>query len=208
MIAPLVPCATAQRKAKARHGTGFTLVEMIVSVGLFAIVMLVCVATLLALVAANRKAQALQTVMNNLEITLDSMARSIRVGSAYYCYAGGLVPATPAPPVQDCLSGNTSFAFEHYGGTFSDNTDQWTYSYDPVQKAIFRSTHGGSNLQRLTGPEISIDNMKFYVMGTTRADATQPRVIIVVNGSIITKSLVTKTSFHLQVTAEQRVLDL
>ena len=42
--------------------SGFTLVEMIVAVALFAVVMLISVAALLSLVDANRKAQALQSV--------------------------------------------------------------------------------------------------------------------------------------------------
>ena len=56
---------------------------MIVSVALFAIVMLVCVSTLLALTAANRKVHALQSVMDNLNVTLDGMVRDIRMGSVY-----------------------------------------------------------------------------------------------------------------------------
>src|SRR3989338_5238251 len=62
---------------------GFTLVEMIVAIGLFSVVMVVCVGALLSLVNANRKAQALQSVMNNLNIALDGMARSVRMGNTY-----------------------------------------------------------------------------------------------------------------------------
>src|SRR3989338_2524865 len=54
-----------------RASRGFTLVELIVSIGLFAIVMLISVGALLALTGANRKAQALQSVMNNLNVALD-----------------------------------------------------------------------------------------------------------------------------------------
>ena len=64
---------------------GFSLIEMIVAVALFAVVMLVAVGALLALVDANRKARALESVMNNLNITLDSMVRAMRMGSAFNC---------------------------------------------------------------------------------------------------------------------------
>ena len=67
---------------------GFTLVEMIVAVALFAVVMLISVGTLLALVGANRKAQALQSVINNLNITLDGMVRAIRMGGNFHCGEG------------------------------------------------------------------------------------------------------------------------
>ena len=68
-------------KRRLAADSGFTLVEMIVAVALFAVVMLISVAALLALVDANRKAQALQSVMNNLNIALDGMVRSVRMGS-------------------------------------------------------------------------------------------------------------------------------
>ena len=57
---------------KRYANAGFTLIEMIVAIALFAVVMLVSVSTLLSLVAASRKVQALELVMNNLNITLDS----------------------------------------------------------------------------------------------------------------------------------------
>src|SRR3989344_5257439 len=67
----------------SRAQRGFTLVEMIVAIALFSVVMIVCVGALLALVNANRKAQALQSVMNNLNIALDGMVRSVRMGNSY-----------------------------------------------------------------------------------------------------------------------------
>ena len=92
------------------RSAGFTLVEMIVAVALFAVVMLVSVGALLSLTAANRKAQALQSVINNLNVALDGMVRSIRMGSDYHC--GGGTYALP----QDCAVGGTALAFEAFGG--------------------------------------------------------------------------------------------
>ena len=69
---------------------------------LFAIVMLIASATLLSLVAANRKAEALQSVMNNLNISLDEMVRNVRMGSNYRCNS----QAEPVPPADgDCAGG-------------------------------------------------------------------------------------------------------
>src|SRR3990167_630199 len=95
-----------------RTNAGFTLVEMIVAVALFAIVMLVSVGALLSLTAANRKAQALQSVMNNLNVALDGMVRSIRMGSNYHCGLGTFSEA------RDCSdsNGGAALAFEPFGG--------------------------------------------------------------------------------------------
>ena len=85
---------------------------MIVAVGLFSLVMLVSVGALLSLTGANRKAQALQSVMNNLNIALDGMVRSIRMGSDYHCGAGVFIGTGN---LDDCSSnGGTRFVFKPF----------------------------------------------------------------------------------------------
>src|SRR3990167_8812616 len=107
-----------------RDERGFTLVELIVSIGLFSIVMLVSVGALLALTGANRKAQALQSVMNNLNIALDGMVRSIRMGSDYHCGTGVFIGTGN---LDDCsTSGGTRFVFKPFDG----DPNQWVYLYD------------------------------------------------------------------------------
>lgn len=191
-----------------RKERGFSLIELIVSVALFATVMLVSVATLLALVDANRKAQALQSVMNNLNVALDSMVRSIRMGSTYHC---GSAPYTSA---LSCPSGSTVFAFEPFGGDPDDATDQWVYEYDSVTKRLYKSEHGGLSRLPVTAPEVQIEEMVFYVIGTDRGctvspcDAIQPKVVISIRGTAGTDKAKTTTDFAIQATAVQRLLDL
>lgn len=185
-----------------RARRGFTLVEMIVAVGLFSVVMLVSVGALLSLSGANRKAQVLQSIMNNLNIALDGMVRSIRMGSNYHCGIGDFTVPQP------CQNGDTILALEAFGGDASDPTDQWIYSYDSTTHRIYKSQDGGANTFAVTAPEISIDGMKFYVVGTTRGDTAQPKVVITVKGTAGAANLKTKTTFNIQATAVQRVLDL
>lgn len=64
---------------------GFTLVEMIVSVSIFAIVALVALGALLKIVDVNKKAQSLKTTINSVNFMLESMSREMRVGTRYYC---------------------------------------------------------------------------------------------------------------------------
>lgn len=184
---------------------GFTLVEMIVAVALFAIVMTICVDVLLSLVNANRKAQALQSVMNNLNIALDGMVRSIREGTVYHCGTGGGPNMAP----QDCASGDTSFAFEPYGNSASDQP--WIYTYAPDENGvgrIYKTVNGLANSIPLTASEVSIDDMHFYVVGSVSGDNTQPRVLIEIKGTAGAPGTSARTTFHIQATAVQRQLDL
>ncbi|HEY4519548.1 MAG TPA: type II secretion system protein [Candidatus Paceibacterota bacterium] len=179
---------------------GFTLVEMVVAVGLFAIVMLIATSALLSVVHANRKAHALQSVMNNLNVALDGMTRSIRMGSNYRC--GGPSPSSP-----DCLSGGSSLYFEEYGGSTSNPADDWAYWYDASAKRLYKSEQGGSSGVAITAPEVSIESLTFYVVGTTRGDTTQPKVVVAIKGTAGVSARV-QTTFSVQATAVQRLLDL
>ena len=180
------------------HTRGFTLIEMIVAVGLFAVVSLVAVSALLSLVDANRKAQALQSVINNLNVAVDGMARAIREGSNYRC---------DAPNGGDCTNGGTSFYFEPYSGDSSNPGDDWLYSFHDGR--LYKSENGSSSGEiSITAPEVSIESMVFYVFGSTRGDSVQPKVMIVIKGTAGGEKIKVRTTFHIQSTAVQRVLDI
>ncbi|MEK7184740.1 MAG: type II secretion system protein [Patescibacteria group bacterium] len=73
------------KNKKINSEKGFTLLEMIISLAIFTIVALVAVGALLKIMDANRKSLALKTAINNLNFTLESMSREMRVGSNYFC---------------------------------------------------------------------------------------------------------------------------
>ncbi len=180
--------------------SGFTLIEMIVSVALFGIVMLVSVTALVALVDANRKAQALQSVINNLNIAIDGMSRAVREGSNYRCgsASGG-----------DCTSGGTVLYFEQHDGSTSNPNDDWVYQFRNGR--IYKSTDGTTNPSSqvaITAGEVTIEDVTFFVFGSSRSDAVQPKVMMVLKGSAGTTKANVKTTFHVQSTAVQRILDI
>ena len=210
-----LPASFALGRRGIENRRGFTLVEMLVSVALFSIVMLISVGALLALSVANRKAQAIQSVMNNLNITLDGMVRSIRMGSTYHCGSGVFTDT------QDCPTGNTIFAFEAFGGrTDLATKDQRMYWIDTNgatcgKHRICRSKDNHNTYVAITAPEVSSEDMKFYVVGTTRGCDTvspcapiQPKVVITLRGTAGVAEVKTSTTFIIQATAVQRVLDI
>lgn len=184
---------------------GFSLVEMIVAVSLFAVVMLVAVGALLSLVTANRKARALESVINNLNISLDGMVRSIRMGTHYNC---GSVALTTA----DCATTpGTLFSFAPYGSDVTDQSERTVYYFqvDDGVGRLYRSFTGDVNdAIPITAPEVSIDTLRFYVAGTQPGDINQPKAVVVVKGTAGTASDKTRTTFYIQATAVQRSLDI
>ncbi len=71
---------------------GFSLVEMIVSMGIFAIVAVVALGAMVKIISANRKAQALQSSITNLNFALDSMSREMSTGINFYCDSASPIP--------------------------------------------------------------------------------------------------------------------
>lgn len=187
------------------HGSrsGFSLIELMVSVALFSVVMLVSVGSVLALVSANRKAQALQSVMNNLNIAIDGMVRSIRMGSVYHC--GDIGDYAVA---RSCQNGDVLIAFEPFGGNPSSPADQWVFWYNATAKRLYKSEDGGATPFALTAPEIQIEEAKFYVVGAESGDNIQPKVVIVLRGVAGAQDAKTRSTFSVQSTAVQRVIDI
>ncbi len=186
---------------KAVLKNGFTLVETIVAVGLFSVVMLIATTALLSMMAANKKAQSIQSVMTNLNIAVDGMARSIRMGTQYRCNS-----ASPSDP--NCASGGSSLFFESFGGNVNSVLDDWEYTYDATTHRMYRSKENGSNLIAITSSEVSIDSFTFYVVGATAGDTQQPKVVMVAKGTIHPNDPRLRTTFSLQATAVQRSIDI
>lgn len=190
-----------QRSLLKRKIRGFTLVETIVATGLFSVVMIVATTALLSLFSANRKAQAVQSVMTNLNVAVDGMARAVRMGTKYRC--GGSAPADP-----NCASGGTVLFFEAFGGNSASNLDDWMYQYDSVGKRILRSKENGANPIPVTSSEITVDSFTVYVVGASEGDVYQPKVVMVIKGTVNANSPRARTTFSLQATAVQRSIDI
>ena len=185
--------------------SGFTLIEMLVSVSIFTIVMTISLGAIFAMNDSNKKAQITRTVMDNLNFAMESMSRNLRIGSEYHCDADNALPGTIIL-VNDCTNGATSIAFEGYKGDPNNTEDQIVYRFNDTTHQIERSVDSGATFLGLTAPELSIDTMDFFVIGTGAGDSKQPRVIIVVRGSVFYKKGV-KSAFNVTTTVSQRKID-
>lgn len=208
------------RNKHTTKNKGFTLIEMMVAVSLFAVVMTISVGALLALVDANRKAQALQSVMNNLNVALDGMVRNIRMGVSYHCDDVNETNKTVLSTRADCTSGGALLAFEAFGNSSTDTGDQWVYWAENGR--LYRSIDGRDNALPLTAPEVEIDSFAVFVTGAegvlnADGDTVQPKVVFSVQGtagaedsafSVVGTAKKIRTTFNIQAVASQRLLDL
>jgi len=104
---------TDYKMTKTLSNKGFTLVEMIVSLGIFAVVAVVALGALVRIITANQKAQTLEAAVTNMNYSLESMSRELRVSTEYQCYndrafandlihLNGTTNASDLSPIQGC----------------------------------------------------------------------------------------------------------
>ena len=183
-----------------KYSAGFTLIEIMVSVSVFAVVVIIAVGALISINDANRKVQSMRALMDNLNFALENISRTLRTGSSYHC---GAIGAITDP--QDCAAiGSDYIAFEGANGSGLNTQDQIVLRL--LNGQIQRSTDSGTTFLGLTSPEITITNLQFYVDGSAALDAKQPKILLLVGGTAKAgKGLVSE--FHLQTVVSQRLID-
>jgi prepilin-type N-terminal cleavage/methylation domain-containing protein len=188
---------------------GFTLIEVLVSVSIFAIVMLVATGSVFSIVEANKKTHSLKSVMTNLNFALESITRNIRVGTAYKCMtsAGAI---TVDPVAGDCTHGDVGF---HLTSNLANGQNAGTF---PLEYTFQKDSNNIGRIYRqfigkdaspvpITAAEINITNMMFYAVGTQSSDSKQPKVTIIIQGYAGVGN--TKSSFNIETTVSQRAID-
>ena len=167
---------------------GFTLVEIMVAVSIFAIVAVVAVAALLTANRINRKAQATKLVMDNLNFAMDSILFKLKKGSGYYCFTDGEQPdESPIPydGTKNCPEepGNANDGGSAIATTYVSEDQQFFYRLNETDgRGEIQFATPGNNFVAITSPAIDIDRLKFYVDGAG-SRLTQPRVLITVYGT-------------------------
>ncbi|MDR3547762.1 MAG: type II secretion system protein [Candidatus Pacebacteria bacterium] len=172
---------------------GFTLIEMIVSVAIFAIVMTAVAAAYLNLINIDRQTRGTNDVVNNLSFALDSMSRAIRTGTNYQCGGSG---------GSNCPSGSSEFTFINSSG----QTVTYLLSNGEVGECI-GTLCTPSSATYFTDPRIKISSLTFYVTGVGTGDVLQPRVTFVIHGTLTT-STSNAVAFTIQTTATERGIDI
>lgn len=173
---------------------GFTLIEIMVSLSVFIIIMTISLGSILSILEAHDKSETKKTAMDNLNFALESMSRTVRFGTNYYCGE----TATNPPPPMDCQAGAQALTVKASDGTLV----VYSLSGGRMMKKVNESS------APVTSSEITITRLMFYVFNSgLLPDVGQPRVIMVISGTTGNK-VSTQSTFNLQTMMSQRKLDI
>lgn len=194
------------KKTTPNLACGFSLIELLVAVSIFTVVAMVSISALISVNDANKKAQTIRAIIDNLNFSVENMARNLRVGSNYYCGYS----ATERPP-GDCPNSSNAISFFDHNGN-------WIVYY--------LSTDGRNQIRKISGTgtdlpltpyidsapgglqPLEINHLAFFVSGAaSTGDNQQPRVVIVLSGTARYSEKI-ETKFQIQTSVSQRSLDL
>jgi len=174
---------------------GFSLVEMLVSVSIFAIVMTAATGAIMEAINANRKSQSLDLVTGNIQTAIDQMRQEVQRGGTYHCGSSGSISEP-----QSCSDGKNWLAFEPSGGDPEDDSDQIVYTIQNNQ--IVRSEDGGNTFEAITAPSLTVNSLQFFTTAAPSSDEGKKRIQIVADGES-EQTDETQSEFTAQTTASQ-----
>ncbi len=207
--------------------SGFTLIEMIVALGVFAVVTTITSGAMLMLVATNQKFHYEQSIMTNLSFAVDSMTREMRTGFNYYCASasasttgifGSLTDhESLGTSRRDCATGRGNSTV--HGVSFYESGDSITgvtaarilYFYDAASQMIYRRV-GNSPAQPIISTGVRVTSANFFVTGSTPlvngGNRVQPAITIFMSARAADDTGPAPRTYELQTTVSQRSLDI
>lgn len=164
---------------------GFTLMEVMVSVSIFAIIITIGIGSLLTIYSTLQKTRADQQTMDSLSYVLDTMTRRVRTGTAYVTDGQSI---NFIDQIDNGVGGNSI--------TYSMQTDQ------NGTKRLYVTEADGQQYD-ITPENMVIDTFNVNVMGgLTGVDGGQPMVEFQLQGTIKNGKQITPLA--IQATVSQR----
>ena len=198
--------------------TGFSLIEVLVSLSLFTIVVTISVGSMVVLLDGNAKAREKKELLTQLSFMLDTMTRDIRTGYNYRCTNSSsnsdLRLDNNLVDGLDCLSGGSALAFTESGGSLTTelgaDTARVAYRLDTdlnrIERGVWNS--GSIDWAPVTPVEINIEQLTFYVTDTARGTDYKPPAVTIVIAGNLPSDVGDDNEFAIQTTVVQRLLDL
>lgn len=192
-----------------KNNKGFTLIELMVATTIFVIIMLSSMGALFMLLDASKNSRALRSAMDNINFSMESMTRSIRMGTNYYCVLGesGIVMIDNPDANQDCLDGGNFIAFIPQDFIDSDPGTRVGYKLSEIVEGTNIGNYTikrceGNNCVSIISPDVNIETLRFFVKGSALDDDIQASAFIIIKGTVLVKGV--PTSFSIQTMASQR----
>jgi len=210
---------------------GFTLIEMLVTVGLFAIIITIAVGGFTNAIRTQRQVSSLISAQSNVSLALEQMSRAIRTGYLFCSTPGnpgpgsGVANSQASNALSDCgcvyspVSGApggswTCDALDFYDSGSNHIVYELPPTGQPLAGSLVQSTTaylasgGVQSTYSITGDTVTVKYLKFQLFGETEGDHWPPRITISIGITpSSTDPAVMNNVINLQTTVSARNID-
>lgn len=175
---------------KRQHG--YTLIELLVAIGVFAIVVTLMTGTFMLSLRGQKKGVTTQNVADNVRYAMEIMAKEMRMGTSF---------------VADTNSGScaTMCRIQFSSNMPNRNPAQRLEFYLANGKIMFDDEVGtGPAADSITSPNVTVSTLSFDVSGVP--PTSQPRITIVLEAASAENAGGVGSSITVQTTVSQRSL--
>lgn len=162
--------------------SGFTLIELMVATSIFMMIMLMAMGSIVVSGNASKRTQKLRYAMDNVNFALESMTRSIRMGTNYV----------------ETGNGGISFVLEEQKIEYFLGTENQDYN------SLYRRIDDGEPV-KIVSSDVNVERLDFEIKGNGENDGS-PSVYILMKGTVNIKGE-ENTSFAVQTMASQRNIE-
>lgn len=199
----------------------FSLVEILVVLGLFSGISTLALGSLFNAQAINARLQETQAILDNVNLSLQSFSREIRFGSDFYCATTLPAGVNPPPYVRkNCVlggTGGTVLIFQPADAINELDRVGYYVSNGILYKKEYRFGQA-YQISQMTTSEVKVEVLQFFVDGANTAsgvndeggamDFKQPLISLIISGkSIPQSSTKLPIPFRIQMHISARELD-
>jgi len=194
---------------------GFTLIELIVAIGLFSILVAIAAGGFTNALRTQREVAGLIAAQSNAGLAIEQMAREARTGDEF-CHTPTLPntePTTPGQVTCSCkfaLVGSGPDSLWTCSDLDFDNADGEEVNYSLANGALMRTAadENGGAAQALTGNNVTLKYLTFTLFGNLEGDQWNPRITITMGVSpSSTDPAIASNVLSIQTTVSAREID-
>jgi prepilin-type N-terminal cleavage/methylation domain-containing protein len=190
-------------KHKGKEKTGFTLVEMVVAVGLFSIVTVVVAQLFITTNRAQQRGANSQKVQSDARIMMAQIADRLRSSAIDYAYYGGPV-SNPTDQLAMIDENGESIVIQKSDSVFANTVCPSAQSTPCLEI----SEDGGITFFAMSSEHFTVDAVRFYLDPTTDpllGPDVQPRVTFVLGITPSSGDINSRVTTYLQTSVSSRV---
>ncbi len=201
-----------------RRSRGISLVEILVVLGLFSGVATLALGALFNTQAINNKLIENQSILDNVNLSLQTITRDIRYGTDFYCSSVVSTATTTRRSCEYASGGGNVLSFKSTEAINEDDRVTY-YVQDGILYKRENPAAGEPSTYQMTAKDIFITSFHLYVDGAyatdpvlsydgVSVDFSQPRVVLLISGrSNTSRPSVVPATFSIQTTISPRLLD-